>query len=87
MAATYEAETTSIARGLGISFTSSSVARFYERPGIVYVPITDRPPSYTALAWQPGVLSPQADALVRHVRAHWNLGEAPVDEISDNPTL
>jgi DNA-binding transcriptional LysR family regulator len=75
VAATYEAETTSIARGLGISFTSSSVARFYDRPGIVYVPITDRPPSLTALAWKPGALSPQADALVRHVQANWSFGE------------
>ncbi|HEY9264824.1 MAG TPA: LysR family transcriptional regulator [Mycobacterium sp.] len=76
IAATYEAETTSIARGLGISFTTSSVARFYDRPGIVYVPITDRPPSYTALAWNPAALSPQAEALVRHVQAHWNFGDA-----------
>ncbi|ORA34173.1 LysR family transcriptional regulator [Mycobacterium aquaticum] len=72
VAATYEAETTSIARGLGISFTSSSVARFYDRPGIVYVPIADRPPSLTALAWRPSTLSPQADALVRYVEANWN---------------
>ncbi|TRW79336.1 LysR family transcriptional regulator [Mycolicibacterium sp. 018/SC-01/001] len=80
VAATYEAETTSIARGLGISFTSSSVARFYDRPGIVYVPITDRPPSVTALAWHPAKLSPQADALVRHVQTGWNFGDAePTD--------
>ena len=78
VAATYEAETTSIARGLGISFTTSSVARFYDRPGIVYVAITDRPPSYTALAWNPQSLSPQADALVRHVQEHWNYGDSPV---------
>jgi DNA-binding transcriptional LysR family regulator len=77
VAATYEAETTMIARGLGISFTTSSVARLYDRPGIVYVPVTDRPPSYTALAWHPARLSPQADALVRHVQAHWNLGDVP----------
>jgi DNA-binding transcriptional LysR family regulator len=76
IAATYEAETTLIARGLGVSFTTSSVARFYDRPGIVYVPITDRPPSYTALAWSPTSLSPQAEALVRHVQAHWNFGDA-----------
>lgn len=75
VAATYEAETTLIARGLGISFTTSSVARFYDRPGIVYVPITDRPPSYTALAWNPTSLSPQADALVRHVQSQWNFGD------------
>ena len=75
VAATYEAETTMVARGLGISFTTSSVARFYDRPGITYVPITDRPQSYTALAWHPGTLSPQADALVRHVQEQWNSGD------------
>ena len=87
VAATYEAETTCIARGLGISFTSSSVARFYDRPGIVYVPITDRPPSYTALAWQPSSLSPQGDALVRHVQAHWSFGDAATDDAIDNVSL
>jgi DNA-binding transcriptional LysR family regulator len=77
VAATYEAETTAIARGLGISFTTSSVARLYERPGIVYVPISDRPPSRTALAWNPADLTPQADALVRLVQAQW--GQGPND--------
>ncbi|WP_236950036.1 LysR family transcriptional regulator [Mycobacterium sp. MS1601] len=75
VAATYEAETTSIARGLGISFTTSSVARFYDRPGIVYVPITDRPPCHTALAWHPAQLSPQSDALIRYVQDQWNFGD------------
>ncbi|WP_019513311.1 LysR family transcriptional regulator [Mycolicibacterium neoaurum] len=76
VAATYEAETTAIARGLGISFTTSSVARFYDRPGIVYVPISDRPLSHTALAWNPAALTPQADALVRLVEARWGVGGA-----------
>ncbi|WP_309227705.1 MULTISPECIES: LysR family transcriptional regulator [unclassified Mycolicibacterium] len=75
VAATYEAETTSIARGLGISFTTSSVARFYDRPGIAYVPIVDRPPSHVALAWHPSALSPQADALIKHVQQQWNFGD------------
>jgi DNA-binding transcriptional LysR family regulator len=74
VAATYEAETTMIARGLGISFTTSATARFYDRPGITYVPIVGRPPSHTALAWHPGALSPQADAFVRHVQQQWSAG-------------
>lgn len=82
VAATYEAETTLVARGLGISFTTSATARFYDRPGITYVPIVGRPPSQTALAWLPGSLSPQADALVRHVRQEWGTikGLAPHDD-------
>lgn len=75
IAATYETETTMISRGLGISFTTSACARLYERPGIVYVPIANRPPSYTALAWNPRHLSREAEAMVSHVQAEWNFGE------------
>jgi hypothetical protein len=51
------------------------VARLYNRPGIVYVPIVDRPPSFTALAWNPSTLTREAQVLVRHVQENWNLGE------------
>ena len=57
----YEAETTFIARGLGISFTTEASGRLYNRPGIVYVPIVDRPPSFT-----PGVES--VDRCTREAR-------------------
>ncbi len=80
VAATYEEETTTIARGLGISFTSEASARLYDRQGIVYVPITDRPRNYTALAWHPAGLSHEAAELVRHVREEWSFGEGqPVE--------
>jgi DNA-binding transcriptional LysR family regulator len=72
VAATYEAETTAIARGLGISFTTEAIARLYDRPGIVYVPIRGHAPSYIALAWNPDRLSPQARTLVRHVESEWD---------------
>ena len=75
VAATYEVETTTVARGLGISFTSEASARLYGRQGIVYVPITDRPRNYTALAWHPGRLSEDAAALIRQVHDEWNFGE------------
>jgi DNA-binding transcriptional LysR family regulator len=74
VAATYEAETTYIARGLGISFTTESVSRLYGRPGIVYVPIRDRT-SYIGLVWNPADLSPQACTLVRHVETEWEFAE------------
>jgi DNA-binding transcriptional LysR family regulator len=74
VAATYEAETTYIARGLGISFTTESVSRLYERPGIAYVPIRDRT-SYIGLVWNPADLSPQAETLVRHVETEWEFAE------------
>lgn len=80
VAATYEEETTTIARGLGISFTSEASARLYDRQGIAYVPIVDRPRSYTALAWNPATLTTEASALVSHVRAHWSFGEGVAGE-------
>jgi DNA-binding transcriptional LysR family regulator len=80
VAATYEEETTTTARGLGISFTSEASARLYGRQGIVYVPITDRPRNYTALAWHPAGLSHEAAELVGHVREEWSFGEGqPVE--------
>jgi len=66
-AATYEAETTLIARGVGLSFTTSSLVRLYDRPGIQFVPITDRPVSYTTLAWKPARLSKSTRQLVQHM--------------------
>ncbi|MCV7416980.1 LysR family transcriptional regulator [Mycolicibacterium litorale] len=80
VAATYEAETTAIARGLGISFTTEAIARLYDRPGIVYVPIRGHAPSYIALAWHPASLSPQGRTLIRHVEAQWNFPEGHGEE-------
>jgi len=60
IASTYELEFTAIARGLGISFTTSGAQANYPRPGIVFVPITDRDPTYLALAWKRGEASSQA---------------------------
>jgi DNA-binding transcriptional LysR family regulator len=80
VAATYEEETTTIARGLGISFTSEASARLYDRQGIVYVPIIDRPRNYTALAWHPAGLSHEAAELVQHVRDQWSFGEGQAVE-------
>jgi DNA-binding transcriptional LysR family regulator len=80
VAATYEEETTTIARGLGISFTSAASARLYNRQGIAYVPIVDRPRNYTALAWHPAGLSREAAELVRHVREQWSFGEGQAIE-------
>ena len=75
VAATYEEETTLIARGLGISFTTRASARLYDRPGVVYVPITDRPPSHTALAWNPATLTREGELLLELVRREWGIGD------------
>ena len=80
VAATYEEETTTIARGLGISFTSEASARLYDRQGIAYVPIVDRPRNYTALAWHPHRLSDDASALIRQVREEWSFEDGQSEE-------
>ena len=66
-AATYEAETTMVARGVGISFTTSSLKRLYDRPGITFVPIVDRPVSYTSLAWRADRLSAGGRELIQYM--------------------
>ncbi|CAN5547619.1 LysR family transcriptional regulator [soil metagenome] len=80
VAATYEEETTTIARGLGISFTSEASARLYNRPGIAYVPIVDRRRNYTALAWHPARLSEDASLLIRQVHDEWSFDEGQAVE-------
>ena len=80
VAATYAEDTTTLAGGLGIPFTREASARLYDRQGIVYVPITDRPRNYTALAWHPAGLSHEAAELVRHVREAWSFGEGQAVE-------
>jgi DNA-binding transcriptional LysR family regulator len=82
VAATYEEETTAVARGLGISFTSEASARLYNRQGIAYVPIIDRRRNYTALAWHPAHLSEDAAALIKQVRDEWVFDEGQPTERS-----
>lgn len=67
VAATYESEVTLVARGVGLSFTVSSMVRLYNRPGVQFVPITGRPVTYTALAWRPDRLSIAGRQLLRYM--------------------
>jgi DNA-binding transcriptional LysR family regulator len=52
-AATFEAELHMVASGKGISITAMAAARFYSRPGVVFIPIHDLEPCQVALAWWP----------------------------------
>jgi DNA-binding transcriptional LysR family regulator len=60
-AATFEAELHLVASGRGISVTAMAAARFYNRPGVVFVPIHDLDPCRVALAWWPEDTSVVAD--------------------------
>ena len=66
-AATYESEMTAVSRGIGISFTTSIAGRYYQRPGIVFVPIDDMEPVYVALAWRKELHGGPGSRFVAHV--------------------
>ena len=80
-AATYESETTLVAMGVGISFTTSSMTRLYSRPGIRFVPINNRPTSVTALVWNPRTVTAEARQLIGSVRV-----DQDIEEVCDLPT-
>jgi DNA-binding transcriptional LysR family regulator len=52
-AATLDAETHLVSRGIGLSITSEAVGQWYKRPGITFVPIHDHAPCSVSLAWWP----------------------------------
>ena len=60
-AATFETELHLVASGRGISVTAMAAARFYARPGVVFVPIHDLDPCRVVLAWWPEDTSVVAD--------------------------
>ncbi|MCU1530282.1 MAG: transcriptional regulator [Frondihabitans sp.] len=76
-ASTYETEFTAVSRGIGISFTTSGASRDYQRPGIVFVPIRDREPTYVALAWPKEVVSGPVASFVSLVQQSALLADDP----------
>lgn len=60
-----------------VGLAPASAARYYSRPGIVYVPVVDAEPSVCTLSWRSDrTLAPAARALVEAVRASGLLGGA-----------
>jgi DNA-binding transcriptional LysR family regulator len=60
-APTFEAEMHLISRGVGISISAMTAARWYRRPGVAFVPIADLEPCHVALAWWPDSTTHVAD--------------------------
>lgn len=60
-AATFETELHLVASGHGISVTAMAAARYYSRPGVVFVPIHDLEPCRVVLAWWPEDTASVAD--------------------------
>jgi DNA-binding transcriptional LysR family regulator len=52
-APTFEAELQAVGAGRGISITGLTAARYYRRPGVTFVPVSDLAPCRIALAWWP----------------------------------
>lgn len=53
VADTLDLETHLVSRGVGLSITSEAVGRWYQRPGVRFVPIHDLDPCIVSLAWWP----------------------------------
>jgi DNA-binding transcriptional LysR family regulator len=63
-AATFEAELQAVAAGRGISITGLTAARYYARPGVTFVPVSDLAPTKISLAWWPERASGAVERLV-----------------------
>lgn len=61
----HEAELQIVASGRAISVTCAASSRYYKRPGIVFVPITDVSPSHVVVAYQAGEPEPLVQNFVR----------------------
>ncbi|MEU6753961.1 LysR family substrate-binding domain-containing protein, partial [Spirillospora sp. NPDC046719] len=57
-----------VAEGVAICFAPSSMARYYTRPGMVWVPLTGVEPLRVALAWADGADGPLVRSFAKIVR-------------------
>jgi DNA-binding transcriptional LysR family regulator len=69
-AATFEAEFTAVAQGKGISITCETSARYFRRPGVRFIPISDAPPCSVALAWPKSNAAPAVSRFVECARSN-----------------
>lgn len=58
-----------VAEGVAICFAPSSMARYYTRPGMVWVPLTGVEPLRVALAWADGADGPLVRSFAEIVRS------------------
>lgn len=66
---TIEEQLAATATGAYVSLTPQSVAAFYPRPGIAYVPVADVSPSVIAIAWRRGDERPALREFIAAARA------------------
>lgn len=61
----------------GVAFSQASTQRFYSRPGLAFVPVTDIPPTSLSIAWRTDVDSQTVRDFVDTARIVASLGSVP----------
>ncbi|MGH3583890.1 MAG: LysR substrate-binding domain-containing protein, partial [Mycobacterium sp.] len=61
----------------GMAFSQASTQRFYDRPGLAFIPVTDIPPTMLSTAWRTDVDSPAVHDFVETARAVASLSPIP----------
>lgn len=61
----------------GIAFTQASTQRFYDRPGLSFVPVNGVPPSPLSIAWRTDINDELARAFVETARTLASFGGVP----------
>lgn len=57
-----------ILSGRGVAFTQASTKRFYDRPGLTFIPVEGLPPSPLAIAWRNDMDAPPVDDFIETAR-------------------
>jgi hypothetical protein len=57
-----------ILSGRGVAFTQASTKRFYDRPGLTFIPVEGLPPSPLAIAWRNDLDAPPVDDFIETAR-------------------
>ncbi|WP_166868534.1 MULTISPECIES: LysR family transcriptional regulator [unclassified Salinibacterium] len=73
VAATFEAEYLAVARGQGISFTTTEAARLFRPPGVRFIPVAGMEPARVTMTWRSDL--PHVRRFVDFVR-HQDLGSS-----------
>lgn len=61
----------------GMAFSQASTQRFYDRPGLAFIPVTDIPPTMLTIAWRTDVDSPIVGDFVETAKAVASLSPIP----------
>ena len=61
----------------GVAFSQASTQRYYGRPGLAFVPVTDIPPTSLSIAWRTDVDSQEVRDFVTTARVVASLGSVP----------